>query len=192
MRKLLVTFISLFALAAQANDFGVGVGYHTNSADSGTPGETMDGTGGLHAGGIGYFDVSGNFGIRTGALYSQRNFTAKGTATGLPYEVDIKLAYFDIPLTAMYKFADYGAIFGGIVFPLNVSKECTAKVNGVTQSSCTLSNVKSPIGYQFGYMFKFMPQMGAEVYYELFSGELTNNGAKDAKSLGVTLLFTFE
>ncbi len=187
MKALLIWTLSLIvSSAALANDFGLALGVRSNSADAPSgSGATVSTKTGFGVGAIGFFDISGKLQGRTGFLYNQRNYTA--TTFGM--DVDINLAYVDIPLTAMYKFADYAGVFAGPVLALLASKEC--KVGG---GSCSFSNnpESSNIGLQFGASFKFAPQLGGEFYYETIPTKFIKGDLENARTVGANLLITFE
>lgn len=193
MRHLLsLVFVTFFSVASFANDFAAVVGVLTNSADraSTTSTSSVSGKIGFQAGVLGFIDLSGPIALRSGFLYSQRNYTV----TTSSQDTDFNLVYFDIPATLMYKFAEYGGVFGGAVFALNASKSCS----GPSGTTCSTDGVKSSIvGYQFGATFKFAPQMGAQFYYEMLPGNIQDNsitavGLKDGKSVVANFMFTFE
>jgi hypothetical protein len=194
MRQVM-TLISMLIISgvvstkAFANDFAAVVGILTNSADraSSSTLASVSGKLGYQAGVLGFIDLTGPLSFRSGFLYTQRNYTV----TVASLDTDYKLAYFDIPVTLMYKFADYGGVFGGFVLANNATKECST-------SGCSTDGVKSSlIGYQFGASFKFAPQMGAQFYYEMLPGNIQDSsglayGLKDGKSVVANFMFTFE
>jgi hypothetical protein len=181
----------LISFSASANDFAAAIGFRSNSADLvSTTGVTasVDSKTGFGAGVIGFFDMGADFQIRSGFLYNQRSYKVSYTSP-IAAEAELNLAYIDIPVTAMYKFADYAGAFAGPVVGLLASKEC--KLAGGT---CAIT--KDPesliVGLQFGASFKFAPQLGAELYYETIPSEFWKDGLKNARTVGVNLLFTFE
>jgi hypothetical protein len=182
--KALITLVMtcLLSLGAFADDFAVAVGVRSNSADAVPTGATVSSKTGFGAGVIGIFDIAPKFQGRTGFLYNQRNLTFKAAST----DEDVNLAYIDIPVTAMYRFADYAGAFAGPVLALLASKDC--KVTG----GCPKDPESMSLGLQFGASFKFAPQMGGEVYYETIPSEFWKDIAKNAKTVGFNLLFTFE
>jgi len=173
----------LFSFSVYANDFAAAVGFRSNSADAVAVGEDVASKTSFGAGVIGFFDLASQFQIRSGFLYNQRNF-AIGVTGGTEY--DINAAYVDIPVTAMYKFADYAGAFAGPVLALLASKECKAP------GGCGTSPEGSAVGLQFGASFKFAPQLGAEIYYETFPSTFWKDKMKNARTVGANLLFTFE
>jgi hypothetical protein len=56
--------------------------------------------------------------------------------------------------------------------------------------------VKDPegmsLGFQLGASFKFAPQLGAELYYEMVPSEFWKDYLKNGRSVGANLLITFE
>lgn len=189
MRQLLAVLLVMgFSFSAMANDFAALVGVRTNSWDlsPSTAGVSASGKTGLQAGVLGFIDLANSLQLRSGFLYTQRIFTA--SASGV--DSDYTYTYFDIPLTLRYMFSEYGGVFLGPNLALNAGKSCSGT------ATCSTDGVKSSlVGLQVGASFKFAPQMGAELYYELISGDIqSNNGTsgKDAKSIVANLLFTFE
>lgn len=187
MRRLILSFLAIVSLTipAQANDFAAAVGFRTNNANAVAAGSDTENENGLQAGVIGFFDFSDVFGLRSGFLFSQRNYTLKaGTTTS-----EIDLGYFDIPFTATFKFADYARIFAGPVVALNLWDKCELSGGG----TCTVKDPDSiSLGLQLGVSFKFAPQFGGEIYYELLPGDFIDDSLKDSKTVGANLLVTFE
>ncbi|PIS10658.1 MAG: hypothetical protein COT73_08295 [Bdellovibrio sp. CG10_big_fil_rev_8_21_14_0_10_47_8] len=187
--KALFSFFTVALLfvsnAAWAGDFAVAVGFRSNSADADVSGYTITSKTGYGLGAIGFFDVGNQLQVRSGFLYNQRNYTL--TQTGVP-DKDLNMSYVDIPVTAMYKFADYAGAFAGPVFGLLASKECKAS------GGC--SSVENPssmvVGFQMGASFKFAPQMGGEIYYEIIPTKFWKNLAENARTVGANFLITFE
>jgi hypothetical protein len=71
---------------------------------------------------------------------------------------------------------------------LNSSKECSAS----GAASCTLTNVKGTImPIALGGSFKFGNQMGAEVFFEMLSGEIQTD-IKNIRSVGANFVYYFE
>ncbi len=174
---------SLIGLSAQANDFAAAIGFRSNSADAVNSGVNVSSKSGFGLGVIGFFDVAQSLQVRSGFLYNQRNF-AIGANGGTEY--DINASYVDIPVTAMYRFAEYGGVFAGPVLALLASKECKAP------GGCSTSPESMNIGVQFGASFKFAPQLGAELYYEMLPSTFWKDYMKSARTVGANLLFTFE
>ena len=187
VRLLSLVFISLFALSVQAADFGIEAGVRSQSGDSPTSGLTVQSRTNFQLGGVGQFTVSGPFELRTGLMYVQRSVDLKvsgATNTGL-----LTLTYFDIPVLASYKFEDYGSVFAGPVLSFILDKKCDFG-NG---AACDTSKAKSMvIPIQIGATFKFMPQMGATIFYETIPADLMTDVYTSSRAIGVNFLVTFD
>jgi len=174
----------VISTSAQANDFALALGIRSNSADSDNTGYSASTKTGVGIGAIGFFDIGQAFQLRSGFLYNQRNYTL--TASGAN-DVELNMAYVDIPVTAMYKFADYAGVFAGPVLGFLASKECKPG------SACDTNKVDGTmLGLQFGASFKFAPQMGGEIYYEMIPTTFWKDQLKNARTVGFNLLVTFE
>ncbi len=186
MKKALSILVAtILSSSAFASDFAAVAGFRSNSADAASTGVTMNSKSGLGAGVLGFFDLVGDLQGRMGFLYNQRNVGGKTAAS----EFDLNLAYMDIPVTAMYKFADYAGMFAGPVVSLLASKEYKSNVSGGEPAN---SPEGMNVGLQFGASFKFAPQLGAELYYETFPSTIWKDAVKNVRTVGVNLLFTFE
>lgn len=189
LQHILLATVFIFSSAAHANDFAAILGMRTNSWDiSPSTGITASGDNSFQGGVLGFIDLSSSLLFRTGFIYTQRAFTAKTATASYKYEHN----YFDIPAGLMYKFSDFGGVFAGGVLALNTGKNCTG-------NACSTDGVKSSLmGLQFGASFKFAPQLGGEIYYEMISGPIQTfagppaTEGKDAKSVVVNFMFTFE
>ncbi len=185
----LVSFMAVFLVstAAVADDFAVALGYRSNTADtdSAVTSTSIGTKAGLALGVMGLFDLTDKFQVRSGFVYTQRNYTS----TFASVDTDINLSYIDIPVTGVYRFADYAGFFAGPVLSLLASKE-------IKNSAGTATFTKSPetlnFGLQFGATFKFAPQMGAEIFYEMIPGAFAPSHLKAAKTVGLNFLVTFE
>jgi hypothetical protein len=185
--KAIITLVMGFLLSfsASANDFAAVVGFRSTSASAAGPvtaGVDIGAKNGYGVGVLGFFDMAANFQIRSGFLYNTRDVNVKTALV----DFDMNAAYVDIPVTAMYKFAEYGGFFAGPVLALLASKDC--KQTG----GCTKDPEATALAFQLGASFKFAPQLGGEVYYEILPSEYWKDNLKDIKTVGVNLLFTFE
>lgn len=186
-RSMTVLAVTLMAsMAVQAADYGVEAGFRQQSASAPT-GMSANSQNGAQVGLTTSFELSGALGMRAGFLYTQRPMTYKDDLLGA--ETKVGLNYFDIPLAISYRFADVASIFGGISLGLNLDNSCDS-------TGCKVSDVTSMVTpVQLGASFKFAPQLGATVYYEMLSGDVAKlNGVKlgDYKAVGVNLLITFD
>ncbi len=189
--KAMILAVAGFLLAvglstqAQASDFAVALGMRSNSAEAVPTGMTSSSMTGLGGGVIGFFDLAPSIQGRVGFLYNQR--TVKISTASIDYELTAN--YLDIPVTLMYKFADYAGAFAGPVIGFGAGKSC--KVSGST--TCVTKDPESSVfGFQFGASFKFAPQIGAEIYYEMIPSEYWKDSVKSMKTVGLNLLITFE
>lgn len=135
-------------------------------------------------GGTVSFPIEGAIFLRTGLFYTQRPLKAKNRTTDL--EMEFRMNYFDIPVTAMYQFNEFAGVYGGLIVATNLEK--TWKVDGTAVDAV---DVKSPaLPFVMGAQFKFLPDVGADVYYEM-AGDVAK-GLSNYKAVGVNLMFTFE
>lgn len=184
-------FLNIFALvlliSAQAfaeNEFALEAGFRQQNGD--TPsGVTPKPFTGYQFGGLGYFPLANDFYFRTGLMYTQR--TLRGSVVDSTVDLEYKMNYVDIPLTAFYKFSDFGGVFGGLIFSSNFEKSWSIDGRSVTDV-----DVKSSIlPFVIGGSFKFMPQVGFSAYYEFMSGEVARD-LKNYRAVGVNLAVYFE
>lgn len=185
MKAILSVLVLMIGQMAIANDFAAVLGFRSNSADAVTSGVNVNSKTSFGLGVLGFMDLNEALQFRSGFLYNQRNYqTSVGTT-----ETDLNIAYVDIPVTLMYKFADYAGVFAGPVVSLLASKEC--KVSGGT-CSITKDPESMVLPIQFGVSFKFAPQMGAELYYEMTSSDFWKDTLKNSRTVGANFLYTFE
>lgn len=176
MKTLLVTMLGLFmSFPAMADvDYGFEVGARQQSADG--EGLEVDSQVNTQFGISAHVPMSGAWHLRTGMLYTPRNFTIR--TGGLPLESKVEMTYLDVPVALMYKFEEYMGIYGGVIMSLNVAKKNVQKV-------------ESPlIPFVFGAAFKFAPNFGANVYFEQ-SGKATQ-GIDSTTAVGANLMITFD
>ena len=138
---------------------------------------------GYQVGGSTVFDISGNFGIKTGLFYNERPFESNmpgffGTST-----FKGKITYFDIPVLLMFKFEDYAGVYVGPAMSLKLSDEATGG---------KLANIKgSVVPIIVGAQFKFAPNLGANIYFESVSGEIADT-VSNSRAVGANLMITFD
>lgn len=173
--------VFVLSTSAMAQDLGVVVGFRNDQADSETAGVDISGKTNIQGGMVAKFELSGPLQIRTGAIYVQRAYSAKGL---LGVEQETKASYLEIPVGLLYKFSDYGGVFAGPAFGLNVSKDCPGGCSGAGINT-------SPMTLQVGGSFKFAPQMGFEFYYETMSSTFAT-GVTNARAIAANLMITFD
>lgn len=184
--KLILVTASMFVVAtASANEFALEGGFRQQNGDTPT-GITAKPVTGYQVGGLAYFPLASEFFLRTGLMYTQR--TIRGEVTATPtIDLQYTMNYVDIPVTGFYKFSDYGGVFGGVIFSNNFEKSWS-----VSGRTTTELDVKSSIfPFVVGANFKFLPQVGASVYYEFMSGEVARD-LKNYRAVGVNLAVYFE
>jgi hypothetical protein len=191
LKLLAVLSAVLFVNQVQAQEFALSAGFRNTSASAdGAPAGTtysISGKNGFQLGGIGFFPMNEQIYLRSGLLYTQRFLELTATTGAIATKTDVELSYIDIPATVMYKFSDYGGVFGGVIVGLNQSKDCKTST---TSTNCTGTNSSiTPI--TLGLSFKFAPNMGGEFSYESTSGSLANS-VTEAKSIGLNFLVFFE
>ena len=181
-------FLKIFALTtlvsfyASALGFGLEGGFRQQSGDT-VPGATTTSQVGYTLGALGYFDMTERFAFRSGVFYTQRPLQVTNDITKT--SSTISLTYFDIPLGVMVKFADWMGAYIGTAVSVNLDK--TSSNTG----AFTLTEVKSIVTpLQLGVTFKFMPELGLDLYFESFGDPAL--GLKSYRAVGVNLLFTME
>lgn len=122
--------------------------------------------------------------VRSGVLYSQRYSRIENTNQG---DVDVNYSYFDFPLHILLKVNPQIYFWGGTSVSFNFSKEieCSREVR------CEASSVKSVVfPFVGGGGFWYLPELGAEIFYEYIPGELSAN-VMNMSTLGLNLTYLF-
>lgn len=178
----LLSLVTLFSIYSYAIGFGIEGGFRQQSGDTVTGASTTSQVG-YTLGAVGYFDMTESLAFRSGLAYTQRplkitNDTTKDSAT-------VSLTYFDVPLGVMLKFEDWMGAYLGVALSVNLDKSSN------NTNVVRLENVKSMVvPLQLGVTFKFMPELGLNLYFEQF-GDVAD-GLKSYRSVGANLLFTME
>lgn len=129
-------------------------------------------------GGSAVFNLAPSFGIKTGLFYNERAFESSVLGISLKG----KVSYFDVPVFLMFKFEDYAGIYVGPSLSMKLASEST---------NMTLGNVKGTvIPLTVGAQFKFMPNLGVNIYFES-AGDIADN-VKNTRAVGANLLVTFD
>lgn len=179
MRQLFILFALIFVQSANALDMGLAFGYRGNDASAVSSSNSVSGDGGLILGATAYLPLANSIELRTGFLYNQRYYTLKNGA----FDSEVKLSYVDIPLTLLFKPADYGGAFIGAALGMKASDSCNG---GDCQDA---ESFIVPI--QLGGFFKVGPQIGVEVFYEILSGKIYQD-IEDTTAVGASLIVTLE
>ncbi len=178
MKKLALSVLLSFGMTssfALAADYGLEAGIRQQSGDADSSAVDVKSEMGFQFGGVAHFELSGPLHLRTGMLYTQRAVKADTNK--------ITMTYLDIPVALMYKFEDSAGVFAGVSLGMHLDSKADVG---------TVQDEKSPlIPIIFGASFKFAPQLGATIYYEMASGEVAK-GLKDYRAVGANLLITFD
>jgi hypothetical protein len=153
-------------------------GFKWNSADYDStllPGVTNKQEIGFQLGASAVFDFAPSFGLKTGLFYSERPITSEvaGTTT------KSKITYFEVPAFFMFKFEDYAGVYVGPSLAMKLG----------TDNVTDAKSMVVPI--TFGAQFKFLPNMGANIFFETVPSELAK-GVKSSRAVGVNLLITLD
>ncbi|MBC7372132.1 MAG: outer membrane beta-barrel protein [Bdellovibrionaceae bacterium] len=176
----LTTVMTLISINSSAQYMGLEVGVRQQSASSETAGVSTNTEMAMQFGLVGAFLITEPILFRTGFLYTQRPITVKGAASDTKYTFN----YFDIPLTLLWKFNEFGGVYGGVNLSLIASGDCS----GV---ACPTSvDKKGAMPLVIGGTFKFAPNFGIDVYYEALAK--VNDSFKDGRAVGANLLITFD
>jgi hypothetical protein len=177
-----LVFFSTHAFAQKGMSYsmaGIEGGFKWNSA-SVTNSDSNKQVIGFQFGVSTVLDFSQSFGIKTGLFYTERPFEstfANGT------NVKGKLTYFEVPAFFMLKFEDYAGVYIGPSFGIKLSEEV---------SPGKLTSTKDFIvPITVGAQFKFMPNLGVNVFFETIPGELAT-GLENSRAVGVNLMFTLD
>jgi hypothetical protein len=157
---------------------GVEVGFKSNTATiAGSTSENQ--ATGYQLGVSGVFNVSENLGIKSGLFYSEVPFDADFGASN----VKGKITYFEVPALFMLKFEEYAGVYAGPSLAVKLSDEL---------SPGSLSGIKSMVvPLTFGAQFKFLPNLGANLFFQTITGELAT-GVENSRAVGVNLLITMD
>lgn len=140
---------------------------------------------GFQIGGSAVFDLAETFGIKTGLFYTERSF--KHEAPGIVGNG--KFTYFDVPVFAMFKFADYAGIYAGPTVSVKLGDELTSEPAGSYGGLTGVKGIVVPL--TLGAQFKMTPGVGLNLFFETIPGELAK-GLEGSKAVGANMLFTFE
>ncbi len=179
----LSTVLSTTAMAQSPNVSysmpAVEVGFKWNSADYNSAAVSGKQEIGFQLGVSTVFNFATSFGLKTGMFYSERPYTYEVDNLGFKTTTKAKITYFEIPAFFMFKFEDYAGIYVGPSIAVKMGDE------KVTDAKSTV--VPITVGAQF----KFLPNFGANVFFESVPGEVAK-GIKDSRAVGANLLFTFD
>lgn len=170
----------MIASEGRANEFAITAGPRFDNADTETAGNTIEARLSYQAGVLGFIELGGPHFLRSGFEFATRAYGLKTAGISIG---DARFTNFDVPLTYLYRFSDYGGAFAGPVVSFNFSKDCPG-------GPCTGAN-STPLGLQIGASFKIAPQIGAEIYYETLTSKLAT-GIESPKAFVAQFYFSFE
>jgi hypothetical protein len=185
MKKILALFVLVLSTTAFAQKASSGFSYSMPSVEVGFKWNSASLNGsssdkqviGYQLGVSTVANISSTFGFRTGLFYSERPY--EGTVVNVSSKG--KMTYFEVPLQLMFKIEDYAGVYVGPSVAVKLSSEPSG-----------LTDVKSMVlPLTFGAAFKFLPNFGANVFFETVSGDLAN-GVSNSRAVGVNLLITLD
>ncbi len=156
------------------------VGFKWNSMDL-TGSESNKQVIGFQLGVSTVFDFAASFGLKTGLFYSERPFDSAMT---LMPNAKGKVTYFEVPALFMFKFEDYAGFYVGPTLAIKLGDEISQPYRMVDVKSMII-----PI--TVGAQFKFLPNMGLNVFFETVPGDIAKD-LKNSRAVGANLLITFD
>lgn len=155
------------------SDIAVTAGAFTTEVSSDTTGTEVDSGTGFFAGIMGYMEMQDQFYMRAGALVGRRmvDFTTGTT------KIEYKLTTIEAPITGMYMLNDMVGFFGGLRVGLNAGDDCSSNV----ATACSIDPEFETLFYggELGAHFRFTPNFGAEVAYNIGLSDIAKNSAWD-------------
>lgn len=186
MKKIIA--LSLIVLSSVAFAQGKpNVSYSMPAVEVGFKWNSMDVTGassnkqaiGFQLGVSTVFDFTPTLGLKTGLFYSERPF--EFDSLGVNYKG--KVTYFEVPAFFMFKFEEYAGVYVGPSLAIKMGSE---------KSPGTINDVNGMIvPITFGAQFKFLPNLGINVFFETVPGEVAK-GVKNSRAVGANLLIAFD
>lgn len=182
---LLLVVFSVQAMAQQAKSSvsysmpSIEIGFKSNSADIAGSVSTKQ-ENGFQLGASAVFDFASSFGLKTGLFYSERPFSAEMPASVIAKG---KITYFEVPAHVMFKFEDYAGVYVGPSLAIKMGDEA---------SPGNLTDVKGiVVPITFGAQFKFLPNIGVNMFFETISGDIAN-GVSNTRAVGANLLISLD
>ncbi|MBY0316597.1 MAG: PorT family protein [Bdellovibrionales bacterium] len=184
----LMLILGALTLSAQAQEYGILAGIHNTDIDTPSGPFSVDTEIGWRAGLVGKYEIADGVHFRSGVLYVDRKFSMEESSSTT--NLDIKMAYLDIPVLFQFQMNETISFFAGPVIGINVSKKVSGTASGVSGSD-DLENVKGLyLLAQAGVNFTF-DQIGFDVYYERGFGEIADDSFKDYNIIGANFLYWF-
>lgn len=120
--------------------------------------------------------------FNTGGLLQFRDYRAEGSG----FYATSKFIHFDVPAQFVFKPTEMVKLYGGIAASLKLADSCSTDAG--TCSNTDVKTITFPL--TAGAQFYFAPNFGADVFYEMQTGEVAKD-IKGGKAYGAGLLMTF-
>lgn len=173
-----LAFAAMSPTAAEYSMVAAEVGFKSNSVTA--TGSTSDNqVTGFQLGVSGVYNFTEKFGLKSGLFYAERPFSSDFGAS----EVKGKVTYFEVPAFLMLKFEEYAGVYVGPSLAVKLGDELKPG---------SLTGVKSiVVPLTFGAQFKFLPSIGANVFFETIGGEMAT-GVENSRAVGVNLMISVD
>lgn len=182
MKRFVLVALSVLGLSSVSfadTDFGVEVGIRQQSGDVKGTGTSSDSENGIQFGGFAHFQLVDKLHLRTGMLYTERPLMTKSILG----DSKVKLTYLDVPVALMYKFEEGAGVYGGVSLAMKL--DASSDLGDPT-------DVTSPlVPIIFGAFFKFHPNFGVNIYYEMASGKVADS-LENYRAVGANLMIAFD
>ncbi len=171
LMALLITLISPTTWAF--SDIAITAGAFTTEVSSDNNGTEVDSGTGFFAGILGFMEMQDQLYMRAGAVAGRRIVEFKSGATNTEY----KLTTIEAPITGMYMVNDMVGFFGGLRVGLNAGDDCSSNV----AIACNTDAEFETLFYaaELGAHFRFTPNFGAEVAYNIGLSDIAKNSSWD-------------
>lgn len=169
-----VLLMTLTSTASWAfSDIAVTAGAFTTEVNSDTTGTEANSGTGFFAGVLGFMEMQDQFYMRAGAMVGRRlvDFTTGTTKT------EYRLTTIEAPITGMYMLNDMVGFFGGLRVGLNAGDDCSS--NLATACSVDAEFETLFYGAELGAHFRFTPNFGAEVAYDIGLSDIAKSTSWD-------------
>jgi hypothetical protein len=176
---ILSLFFAFTTQAANYTDAALEIGFRQQNGSVDAPADA-NAKSGYQVGVSGAFPISDSLSFRSGLFYVEKSIESETSPTA---KEDLKFTYFQVPAALLFKFMDYAGVYAGVNLEFNLGDDCG------TNNCQDVQSMTTPI--VLGATFKFLPQMGANVFFESGSGEVAD-GVKDFRAVGANLMITFD
>ncbi len=167
---MIVAFIGIFAVSANAQYVGLKGGLNLSNLSFGDEVTDNNMRVGYHFGGYLHLPVSDGFGFQPEVLYSTKGATADYNVVGFTGESSFKLNYIDVPLMGVFKFGNFAELHLGPYIGFLMSSSASTEGDfGDSETDLDRDNYKSmDFGLAGGLALNFQAlQFGARYNYGL-------------------------